>query len=294
MRQLLVYFAVTAVLVGGLDHAQAARKKHTQVSEPALSVAAMILQAKVLMAQGHRKLAIDQLDRAAVVARSRAERNELAGRRTLFLEQFLTSDSFQNFEAARSFASLERWDESLRELDAIGEKDKDNVLGMRLRAECQRALKQYAAAELTLKAVLTLVPKDIQASFELVEIAVTTKQTAPGLMLLDALEPVISVDIEHLVILKAKLLEQAERTDEAAELLREDQEAHLEHVGVIYELGMLYMRIPGRDWPARKMLSLFVTRCKRMKETELKSRHLDLFLPQAQTTLAALDKKLGV
>ncbi|MBI3544461.1 MAG: hypothetical protein HY075_14410, partial [Deltaproteobacteria bacterium] len=60
------------------------------------------------------------------------------------------------------------------------------------------------------------------------------------------------------------------------------------------ELGMLYTRLPGRDWPARKMLSLFVTRCKRMKEAELKSRKLDALLPLAQGTLAALDKKLGV
>ncbi len=294
MRQVLVVVTAVLVLVGAANWAVAAKKKKAAAEKQMPAVAVMVLQAKTLMAQGNRKLAIELLDRAAATSKSKTERRELLARRTLFLEQFLTSESFQNFEAARSFSTLDRWDECLHELDAIGEKDKDNVLGMRLRADCQRSLKQLAAAETTLKSVLALIPNDMQASFELAELAVTTRQTAPGLALLESIEPTLSADVERYVILKAKLLEQADKIDEAAELLREDQETRLEHVGVIYELGVLYMRMPGRDWPARKMLSLFVTRCKRMKETELKSRHLDLLLPLAQTALTALDKKLGV
>ena len=37
----------------------------------------------------------------------------------------------------------------------------------------------------------------------------------------------------------------------AAEVLKKDQEANLEHIEVLFELGMIYSRMPGRDWPAR-------------------------------------------
>lgn len=258
------------------------------------ATAQLVQQAKALMNQGNRRQAMDLLDRAANQTRVKTEIRELTAKRRLFAEQFLTAESFQSFQEARGLSRLEHWDECARELDAVGEKDRDNLLVLELRAECQMGAKQYALAEAAYKHVLSLMPADLGAALGLAEIAFTTKQSTQGLSLLEGIEPSESADVERLVILKSKLLEQAGRAEEGADLLKADQEAHLDHINVLYELGMLYSRISGRDWPARKMLSLFVTRCKRLKATELKARKLDQALPAAQATLAALDKKLGV
>jgi tetratricopeptide (TPR) repeat protein len=292
MKQLLVLLIFASVF-GSSGMAQAGHRSKKSVPQPS-GAAAVIQQAKVIMTQGNRAQALELLDQARKLSRSKTEQREIAIKRTLFTEQFLTSDSFQAFQEAKALAEAERWDECLRELEGIKEKDKDNLLVLRLKAEGQSTLKQYDAAAKSFMAVLALVPGDLSASFGQVELALAQKQSAQGLALLGKTEPRLSADIERLVILRAKLLEQSERVTEATDLLREDQESHLDHTLVIYELGMIYTRVGGHDWQARKMLSLFITRCKRMKEADLKSRRLEPLLLQAQTALVALDKKLGV
>lgn len=274
--------------------AQARERSAARRAAVPSAAASAVQQAKALLKEGRRKQAIEQLDKARLLAKSRIEQRELASRRALFAEQFLTAESFQKFQEASGLAELERWDECLRELDPVDARDQDNLLVLRLRAACQFSLKQYDPATKTFQAVLALSPGDLRAGFGLVEISLAQRKFPQGLSLLQTLEPKASPDVERHAILKSRLLELSDRPADAAEALRQDQESYLDHVEVLYELGMLYSRMPGHDWPARKLLSLFVSRCKRMKEAELKGRRFDLLLPQAQTALGAIDKRLGV
>lgn len=287
---------ICAALAIFLEPSFAGTKKTKRAADQEVhsKIAALVQQAKTLLAQGDRKQALILLENARAIANNKYDQRDLVSKQNIFSEQFITADSFQNFQEAKALADAERWDECLRELDSIAEKDRDNILVLRLRADSHLALRQYDLVVKNLNLILALRPGDLSSEFQLVEVAVAQKQVVLGLNLLEKIEPLSSLDIERVTILKAKLFEQSSRALEAVELLRQDQEAHLDHVVVLFELGMLYSRISGHDWSARKMLSLFVTRCKRMKESDLKLRHLDGMLSQAQLALIALDKKLGV
>jgi tetratricopeptide (TPR) repeat protein len=257
-----------------------------------------IAKAKLLLSQGQRKKAIEELERVqALSTASKRRQKEVSDRRNLFAEQFLTSDSFQKFQEARAHADLQRWDECLRELSNVGVGDQDNALILRLRLKSQFNLKQYEQAEKTAITLLELIPTDVEAQFAQVRIMYEQSKYIDALIKLQKIQSqalTASNDLERLSILKARIFEAQKKPDEAIEVLKLDQETNLDHVEVLYELGMLYRRVPGHDWPARKALSLFVTRCKRMKEEELKRRSLDELLPRAQAALAELDKQLGV
>jgi tetratricopeptide (TPR) repeat protein len=258
------------------------------------NVAETIKAAKQLLAQGHRRQALELLDKLRGSTKNKTTLKEIDEKRHVFAEQFMTSESFQNYQEAKGLADLNRWEDCVRGLDGLDPGDQDNVQILRLKATCQSELKKYDLASGSYRLILALVPSDSWATLGLAEAAFFEKRTADGLTALEKMEARSSADIERYTILKAKLLEQGGRLEEAADLLNKDQQDHLDHVRVLYELGMLYSRMAGHDWPARKSLSLFVTRCKRMTESELKTRHLNLILPQAQSALTTLDKKLGV
>lgn len=289
-----VLLLVVAQLQGANAIAKAKRPVARKSDQSAAQVQQYLKEAKAALLQGNRKASLELLEQARLLSRNTSEIKEVTSKRVLFAEQFLTSEAFQAYQETKHLAERERWDECLRNINSVGEKDKDNLNVLRLRAECQMGLKQFADASRTLSEVTLVVPDDVKARLDQVEIAVLEKRTDHGFAMLGAADPKSSPDQERFVILKARLLEQAGKPEAAEELLREDQEKHLDHVTVIHELGMLYTRMAGHDWPARKFLSLFITRCKRLKEAELKARKLDLLLPQAQATLAEIDKRLGV
>lgn len=251
-------------------------------------------QAKGLMALGQRSQAIAQLDKAASLTKSKKTQKQIQARRLLYAQQFLTSEAFQKYEEAKALSEVKRWEECVRELSAAGSGDQDNLLILKLKARCQSKQAQFDAALKSLETVLVMVPTDMEAQFERVELAQESKNFAQSLTLLEKIDPKESGHVERYAILKARALEQLKRPLEAVEVLRRDQETNLDHVEVLYELGMLYRRIPGNDWPARKMFSLFITRCKRFKDAELKERGYDELLPQAQAALSEIDRKLGV
>ena len=284
--------ALTALSAFEASAAKATRKK-TATGQSSQLVDA-VLQAKTLLAQGNRKLALEQLDKAKELAKTKADQKELAAKKILFAQQFLTSEAFQRYQESKGLAEQSRWEECLRELDSVNERDQDNLLVLKLRGQCEFAAKRYEPAAVTLKRVLAIVPSDSETSFALARVALAQKNAGEALSTLADVEPSTSLESEQQTILRAHALEMLEKPAQAADLLREDQERHLDHIEVIYELGMLYVRMTGRDWQARKLLSLFITRCKRLKDTELKARKFDLLLPEAQATLNAIDKRLGV
>lgn len=272
----------------------AAPSKTSSIKASPTVVKQLTLQSKQYMSQGDRKKAIETLNQALESSPSKQARRELQNKRVLFLEQFFNSESFQKYEASKVLYELDRSDECVRELGSVTEQDKDNLKVMHLKARCHMMLKQHDSASSLYKTILNYDSGDFQAVFGLAEIAVHEKKAAEGLALLQQVKPQASDDIEQYAILKSQLLEQSGKLQDAIEVLRLDQEAHLDHVQVLYELGMLYSRSKGNDWQARKMLSLFVTRCKRMKEEELKSRGFDAKLVQAQKMISTLDQRLGV
>jgi thioredoxin-like negative regulator of GroEL len=286
-------WALAALIALAAVSAEARPRGEKKEAAPSPAFTEAIQRAKAALLQGSRKNAIDLLEKARGLAKTRAETRDLGEKRRLFAEQFLTSDSFQRFQEAKGHRDAGHWEECVRVLDTVNGLDQDNTLVLVLRAACQVPLKQYDAGAASLEKVLAMLPGEIPAIYSLAEIQVARKRGAEGLALLEAI-PSGAADTERQVILRARLLEIAGRETEALEALRDDQENHLDHVEVLYELGMLYSRVGGNDWPARKMLSLFVTRCKRMKESDLKTRKLDALLPEAQAALQALDQKLGV
>lgn len=114
------------------------------------------------------------------------------------------------------------------------------------------------------------------------------------LICLKKIEPKNSKQVERSIILKARILVASGQIDQAIDVLRKDHEAYLDHVEVIFELGMLYAQFDANLWPGRKTLSIFISRCKRMTPVELKTLNLDEKLVRAQTQLDLIDKKLGV
>lgn len=278
------------VMIVSAAFAKKTRKLDTENSE----VGAAIQKAKAILTQGKRKEAVELLDKLASEKMSKAQRAELDSKRSLFVEQFLTSDSFQRYEEAKGLAGAARADDCLRELEGVSAGDRDNIVVLRLKAACQVDSKAYDQAQKTYQAILATVPGDLSATFGSIEIDVEQKQYVKALKQAEAVEPKNSLDVEKQTLLRAKLYELTGDAARAEDVLRRDHEAHLDHIVVIFELGMLYTRMPGRDWPARKMLSLYVTRCRRMSDAELKARRFDATLQQAQSTLAALDRKLGV
>lgn len=270
------------------------RSKSKAAMLPTAAVSELVQQAKVLLAQGDRQQAYARLDKARESTKSKSEHRELAAKKVLFAEQFLTSEAFSHYQRAKALFELDRWEECLRELDSVGEKDQDNLIVLRLRSQCELSFQQLAPATKTLQQILAVVPDDIPASFSLVRVALAQKDPAGASATLERISPRTSSDIEQHVILKARALEMLAKPALAAEILKEDQDEYLDHVEVIHELGMLYTRMPGHDWQARKMLSLFITRCRRMKEADLQAKKFDKLLPVAQSTLILLDKKLGV
>ncbi|MEW6055878.1 MAG: hypothetical protein AB1540_04615 [Bdellovibrionota bacterium] len=253
-----------------------------------------IRQAKLSMSQGNRRQAILHLDKARELGRSKVQLKEVSSRRILFAEQFVTSASFQKFQEAKGLSEVKRWDECIREIDSMEVKDQDNLLVLRLKSECQSGLNLDGPAAKSLNTILELIPADVGATYGLIELDLDQKRYDQGLSRLNGIEPASSAEMERYAILKARLLEGLARPLEAAEILKKDQETHLDHIEVLYHLGFLYTRLEGHDWPARRALSLFLTRCKRLKESELKARKLDSLLPKAQEMLDSLDKKLGV
>lgn len=251
-------------------------------------------QAKTLMSQGQRQQAIAQLERASSLAKSKKTQNQINEKRMLFAQQFLTSESFQKYQEAKALAELKRWDECLRELSAVGTGDQNNLTILRLKHQCYFKQAQYEPALKALDLILAMVPGDMAALFERVALDYEMKNYSLAMAQLEKVQPKSSEDVERYAILKARILEKLGKPLEAAEVLKKDQETNLDHVGVLYELGMLYRRIEGSDWPARKMLSLFITRCKRLKDAELKEKGYDELLPQAQAALSEIDRKLGV
>lgn len=253
-----------------------------------------LAKAKQFMAQGQRRQAVLELTRASESTKSRKKLREIEGRKALFSEQFFTSGAFQQYQEAKALAELKRWDECLRELAAVPVSDQDNMLILKLKAESQLGLKQYDAAEKTISSILVLLPDENSAQFGRVRILHEQSLFSEAMIVLQKIQARNSEETERFAIAKARILDAQKKTAEAVEVLRDDQVANLDHIEVLYELGMLHRKLPGQAWQARKTLSLFVTRCKRMNDAELKKRGFDLLLPQAQTALIEIDKQLGV
>lgn len=251
-------------------------------------------QARTAMVENQRRVALSMLDQLRSASLSKAQTREVDAKRVLFAEQFFTSESFQKFQEAKDLASFERWDDCLRVLSAAGEPDQDNLMILRLRAKCQVGAKLHDQALKTNRTILGIIPGDTSATYELVEIAIVQHQTGQGLAILDGIVPKASADVERHAILKSRLLRQLGKIEAAVELLKQDQERNVEHTEVLYELGMLYAEQGSHDWAARRLLSLFVTRCKRMTEADLKMRSYHLVMPAVQAKLAVIDRKLGV
>jgi len=310
MKSKFVFFVILSLFAASPSIVDARSKKVVKKTEKRPSsilqgtIDERIKEAKALMVQGKRNQAIEKLNEASVVIRqahatvpkNQADKflNDLLARKILFAEQFLLSVSFQAYQEAKRMSELGNFEEGLRDLEAVAAQDQDNVLVLRTRADNLIGLKKYEQAIKALQAILAVFPLDVRSKISLVEIAQAQQRTEEGLALLDDIIPEDSADKERTVILRASLLEQTGRTVEAIEILRKDQEAHLDHVEVLYELGMLYSRIPDREWPARKMLSLFISRCKHMRDNELKARRFDVLVPKAQSALEIIDRKLGV
>ena len=257
-------------------------------------VSEALVKAKSFMAQGQRRQAVLELARVADGTKSRKKLLEIENRKTLFAEQFFTSEAFQKYQKAKALGDVKRWDECLRELSAVPASDQDNLLILRLKMQSHFGLKQYDAADKTISAVLILLPNDVLAQFGRVRLLHEQALHADALLTLQKIQPRNSEEIERFAIEKARILEAQKKTADAVEVLREDQTANLDHIEVLYELGMLYRKTPSQAWQARKTLSLFVTRCKRMSDTELKKKGFEELLPQAQAALAEIDKQLGV
>lgn len=248
---------------------------------------------KTLLMQGKRKEAVDELDRARSRAKSGKEAQALLEKRKIFLEQFMTAESFQRYQGSRFHSKAKRWAECLKELDLAAQGDQDNRLVMSMRALCLKGSGQPDAAIKLYNVLWQLDPGDVASAMGLAEIALEQKRFEDGLQVLQSTPPATSADVERCAIFKARLLDGAGRFRDAVETLRVDQEKYIEHVQVIFELGSLYYKKPGSDWMARKYLTLFASRCRRIGTEELKERGMETQCRQAQEWAAELDKKLG-
>lgn len=251
--------------------------------------------AKREMALGHRAQALSILESSASQTKNRQIQKEIQSRRILFAEQFLNAAAFQSYQEARGHSDADQWDECLKALEQVSLGDQDNVMVLRLRAICELGLKRFAAGEKTIQFGLKLLGDDVQLRLLQVEYALEQKSFPKALTLLASAETLVGeASRESFAVLKAKLLEQSGRGSDAIEVLRVDQDAHLDHIVVLYELGMMYARTSQNDWPARKALSLFLVRCRHLSTVEKRRGKIDRLVEQAQATLAAIDKKLGV
>ncbi len=259
-----------------------------------LNLDTILQESKSIFTQGKRKEAILKLNEALILTKSKKQQSQILAKRTLFSEQFFTSEAFQKYELAKSFAQAARWQDCLREIELVSQTDLNNILVLRIKSLCQIKLPQMNDALKSIQEILEFFPDDFEANLNKVEISLIQRSPLNGLGILEKIEPKTSLEVERIVIFKAKLLEMLGRSSEAVDVLRKDQETYLEHIEVLYELGTLYSRISGNDWLSRKFLLLFISRCKRIPQVELKKRSFDLLIPKTQALLLEIDKRLGI
>lgn len=263
-----------------------------------------IQEAKELFLMSLRKASMERLDRLKSQARTKTELKRIQDQKLLFAEQFLTTKSFQEYVAAKSFAELELWGDCLKSLGEIKPDDQDNLLVLRQKAQCQRGAQQLDQAEKTLGSILELFPKDVFATLELAEIYLSKGSATKGLEVLSPLN-VQTLGLQTLAfqeryaLVKARLLEASDQALDALEVLKKHHEEHVENVKVIFELGMLYSRLKEstkqegakNKWNARKYLSLFLSRCKRLDLNAPKNQALHKQVAQAQSLYTELEKQ---
>ncbi|MGE4232426.1 MAG: tetratricopeptide repeat protein [Bacteriovoracia bacterium] len=253
-------------------------------------------EAKELLLSAKRREAIAKLESIRPRIKSKQQAKQIVEQRKLFLEQFLSSESFQSYASAKNLYEAELWQECLRILEQVMLIDQDNILVMRLRAQCSFGLQKTAETENLWRKVLEIEPNDPAALVGLAQVKLEKKDPQQGLSILSDLDP--KIETETVVILKSKFLRQLNQKQQATDLLKESFDSHPEQLAVLYELSQLYLEDltdPKGEWMARKHLSLFLSRCSKLHLDEpqksKKGVKLQEMYKKAQAQYQELEKK---
>lgn len=248
-----------------------------------------LAEARALLLEGRRKEAVSLL-------RANESTN---GRRssTIIAEQFVTTENFQVYQEMKAFTQERLWSDCLKQVERLTPHDRGNLIILRLKSECQLGNGQNAEAQKTYYEMLELEPGDPWALMGLARMAMVKKHYDEALRLLEPLAKVQlsrSEDRERLVLIRADILFETGRYNEAVQLLVADQEKNLDHMAVIYKLGELYQRRPGLEWQSRRSFALFASRYRKLANNDPRKRALEGYFADAEARIATLDKKLEV
>lgn len=244
--------------------------------------------AKQFMLEGNRKKAIHALDQI-LKDKGTASPKPLIKQRELYLKQFVTTPAFQFFEEARSLAQLKRFDEALRKVDKIDERDQDNLLVLELKMNVLWSLSQQEPLETTVRQTLDLVPTHFSAHLFAAELAYLQQKAIEGLQHLeDVSGGYLSADAnakERYVILKASLLKERKKISEAIEILKRYVESNPQSLQATYKLAQLYQENLNPIL-AKKMFALFLSRCKPLSSLEIQHRGMEKWLIEAKNEVS--------
>ena len=181
-----------------------------------------IEQSKTLMIQGNRKAAIELLDKAISKLKSPKEIAALADKRKLYLDQFISSEAFQLYQEAKLMNQADRFNDCVRELDKVALADQDGKQVLILRAQCLRGQNQMNAAEKILVQLAALDATDESVILDYIDLELSMNQLENAYQLIQKSQ--INKDSERFSVLKSKYFVLSNRTKEAIDVLRNDQE----------------------------------------------------------------------
>lgn len=246
----------------------------------------VLSQAKDMLKSGQRSNAVKLLSNSKV--------KEYESKRQIFAEQFITAENFQHFQDMKAFSDSELWSDCLKGLGQITTEDQDNVQVLRVKAFCQLKAGMLDEASKSMFEVLQFEPADFGSIMGLALVSLERKQYAEGLKLLEPISKIVSKkkgESERYAILKSRLLDEQGKVEEAIRVLAVDQELNADHNEVIYRLADLYRRVPGREIQAKRAYILFVSRCKRLSESELNYLRLSHLLLEAKKNIDVLERQ---
>lgn len=250
-------------------------------------------ESRELFTAGKRLEAVAVIDKLIAMQKNKKTLQQLADKRKLYLEQFITTESFQGYQAARVFSLAERWSDCVKQLEKITESDKNSVLVMMLNAGCRKSLGNAVEAEVLLQKLLALMPGEDRVLIELGEIYLSQGKFELAQDTLRKLSTDTRASSERYVIASARILAAQDKVKEAIEVLKTDHENRIDHILVIFELGELYLKKGANDWMARKYYTLFQSRCKRVSAEEQKSSGLEKKCLETTERISEIDKRVG-
>ncbi len=255
-------------------------------------------ESKRLMQAGKRKEALEALVAAEKHAVEDRERQRLSGKRRLYAEQFLRTDSFEKYQAAKVAAGSLNGGECLSEIEKIEKGDQDNIQTIVLKGHCYSLLDKKVEAERLFELALETVPNYTDAALEYSELLLGQKKLPKIGALLSGVRPNTIRDENRLIVLKSRHLEAQGKSKEAAEYLKKEYNGAIDRSQVLLELGELYFRISEEGsiesaWQARKYLTLFQKRCQSSAEIEMALKPSNRECTQIEVLVGKLDKKLN-